>query len=121
VIALEGLGPLEALRRSGPLFRERWGEQVVGQVSIAGVFVLVALIPAGLLVALATLGPGEGIGPFEIVAIGAAIVVLLVASILGSAARAVFSVALLRYAIGDGAHGPFSAAELVESAVRTGR
>lgn len=81
---------------------------------------LVALLPAGLLLALAMLGPGEGIGPFEIVAIAAAILVLLVASVLGSAARAVFSVALLRYAAGDAAHGPFSAADL-ESAVRTGR
>ncbi len=120
VIALEGLGPLDALRRSGTLFRERWGEQVAGQVSIAGVVVLVALLPAGLLLGLAMLGPGEGIGPFEVVAIAAAIVVVLAASVLGSAARAVFSVALLRYAAGDGAHGPFSAADL-ESAVRTGR
>jgi hypothetical protein len=120
VIALEGLGPLDALHRSGTLFRERWGEQVVGQASIAGVFVLVALLPAGLLLALATLGPGEGIGPFEIVALAAAILVLLVASVLGSAARAIFSVALLRYAAGDGAHGPFSATDL-EGAVRTGR
>jgi hypothetical protein len=120
VIALEGLGPLEALRRSGTLFRERWGEQVVGQVSIAGIFVLVALLPAGLLLGLATLGPGEGIGPFEIVAIAAAILVMLVASVLGSAARAVFSVALLRYAAGERSFGPFRAADL-ESAVGTGR
>lgn len=119
VVALEGLGPLEALRRSGALFRERWGEQMVGQVSISGIVMLAALVPAGLLLALATLGPGEGIGPFEIVAIAAAILVVIVASVLGSAARAVFSVALLRYAAGAGAQAPFTAAEL-ESAVRTG-
>lgn len=112
VIALEGVGPMEAVRRSGSIFRERWGEQVVGQVSITGVFLLAGLLPAGALAALALIGPGEGIGPFEIVCLGSAIVILVVASILGQAARGVFSVALLRYATGDGELGPFDATQL---------
>jgi Family of unknown function (DUF6159) len=115
VIALEGLGPGEALRRSGTIFRERWGEQVVGQVSITGVLMLVGLVPAGLLFGLALLGPGEETGPFEVVAIAAAVLVLLVSAVLAAAARAVFSVALLRYATGQGATGPYSAADLEQA------
>jgi hypothetical protein len=116
VIALEGIDPLKAVRRSGTIFRDRWGEQVVGQVSIAGVFFLVGFLPAAALFALAFLGPGDAIGPFEVVCVGAGIVILVVASILGQAARGVFSVALLRYATRNGELGPFDPAEL-ESAI----
>ena len=62
-------------------------------------------------------GPGEGIGAFEVLCIAIAVLIVVVASILGSAARGVFSVALLRYATGAGELGPFSRDDL-EGAVR---
>ena len=36
VIALEGTGPFETLKRSASLFRDRWGQQVTGNLAIGG-------------------------------------------------------------------------------------
>ena len=44
---LEGTGPIETLKRSAHIFRERWGEQITGQVSIGGSSFLAAIIPVG--------------------------------------------------------------------------
>src|SRR4029078_6809520 len=37
VIAIEGTGPIETLKRSGSLFKERWGEQMNSNVAIGRV------------------------------------------------------------------------------------
>ena len=51
VIALEGLGPKDALKRSLAVIRERWGEGVTGTFAIGGLVFLLAFLPgAGLVV-----------------------------------------------------------------------
>ena len=47
VLTLEGTGPIETLKRSAHIFRERWGEQITGQVSIGAIVVLVGHHPRG--------------------------------------------------------------------------
>jgi len=113
LIALEGLGPLDALRRSGTLFREKWGEQLVGTASIGLLFALLGIVPAFVL---GFLGLASGSTVVAVILIVAAVLVVVAASVLGSAARSVFSVALYRYAAGLGATGPFTESDL-ESAV----
>jgi hypothetical protein len=49
-----------------------------------------------------------------------AILIAVAAGILGSAARAVFAVALYRYATGAGATGPFTEQDLERAVVRKG-
>jgi hypothetical protein len=44
VLAVEGLGPIAAVRRSAALFRSRWGETLAGDLTI-GAAVAVAMIP----------------------------------------------------------------------------
>lgn len=44
VIIFEKLGIKESIRRSGELFKKTWGENVIGQFSMASVFVLLFLI-----------------------------------------------------------------------------
>jgi hypothetical protein len=51
IIAFEGLSPIATLKRSASLFRERWGEQMGGNVSISLVFFLVSLPAVALVVA----------------------------------------------------------------------
>ena len=46
IVALEGLGPLAALDRSASLFRQKWGEQLVGTASIGVLFALLGTLPA---------------------------------------------------------------------------
>lgn len=114
VIALEGAGPRDAFNRSVSLLRERWGEGVVGTASVSGVVFLVALLPA-----LALGVPGflllSGDGGAEVagaVLLGLAVVVLVVASLIGGTANAIFRVALYRYATEGTAVGGFGQDQL---------
>ncbi len=109
VIALEGLGPIDTLKRSAGIFRERWGEQVTGQVSISAVVALASMIPAALLVAIGVLIGGAV--AFRVF-VGLAVVIVVVASIIGTALSQIFAVALYRYATGSGSTGAFSEATL---------
>ncbi len=71
VIAYEGLGPRDAVRRSTQLFRERWGEQVAGAigVNVLGGF----LVLPGVLFVVA--GAAKGVsGSVLLVAIGGALI-----------------------------------------------
>lgn len=43
VLVVEGIGPIEAVKRSGGLLKRTWGEHVVGNLGIGLVFGLMAL------------------------------------------------------------------------------
>ncbi|MGI9030578.1 MAG: DUF6159 family protein [Ilumatobacteraceae bacterium] len=119
VLAFEGIGPVAAIKRSASLFRQRWGQQVTGNVVIGGVAGLIVLV--GVLAGvggIALLAGGEA--GLEVLGAGLLLlgVVLAVAgSVFAGATRGVFGTALYRYIADNHAIGPFSAPEL-ESAVR---
>ncbi len=116
VIALEGTGPFETLKRSAGLFRQRWGEQITGNVAIGGIVFLVALLPAIILiVAGAALWASSGVGGAALVALG--VIIFAVGMLIQSALSGIFGVALYRYALEGETVGGFTAEEL-ESAVR---
>ena len=95
VLVIEGVGPIEAIKRSAALLRKTWGEQLVSRfgfdlmVIIVGLpIVLVAVAigivipqPAGLIIAVA----------FGVVALGALILVT-------AALKAIYVAALYEYA-----------------------
>jgi Family of unknown function (DUF6159) len=117
ILALEGLGPLAALDRSASLFRQKWGEQLVGTASIGLLFALLGTVPALLLLCLG-LASGSTVVAVALIVLG--VVVAVAAGVLGSAARAVFAVALYRYASGTGATGPFTTYDLERAVARKG-
>jgi hypothetical protein len=113
LIALEGLGPVAALRRSFGLFKERWGEQIAGRAGVGVVFFLLGFLPGAILI-----GVGVALADTAgIVVAGIGVLISAVALLLSQAATSVLSVALYRFATGSPDTGPFSAAEL-ETAVR---
>jgi hypothetical protein len=116
VLTLEGTGPIETLKRSAHIFRERWGEQITGQVSIGGIVVLASILPVAILGVIGFAIGGAGGG----VLIGLAVAVLIVAAIISTALSQIFAVALYRFAVGKGATGAFTESELA-SAVRPRR
>lgn len=116
VLALEGTGPIETLKRSARIFRERWGEQVTGQFAIGAIVFVASIIPAGILFAIGLAVGGAGGG----VLIALAVVVMVVAAIISTALSQIFAVALYRYAVGKGATGSFTEEELA-GAVRPRR
>jgi Family of unknown function (DUF6159) len=116
VIAFEGTGPVETLKRSTALFRERWVGQVTGTVTIGGIVYLVGFLPA---VALAALGVvlwasdgngGEIAGGAVLFAVGVVLGVLSI--LLVRALSGVFGVALYRFARDGSPAGDFTADEL---------
>ncbi|MGD9573163.1 MAG: DUF6159 family protein [Thermoleophilia bacterium] len=113
VIALEGTGPIETLKRSAGIFRERWGEQITGQFSIGAIIGLLAILPGALLI-----GLGVVIDEIAIrsVLIALGVIIIIVAGIISTALSQIFAVALYRFATGQGATGAFTEQEL-ESAV----
>ncbi len=116
VVALEGTGPFETLKRSGSLFKSRWGQQVTGNIAIGGAVFLFGILPSILLIAagIAIWASASFVGALLAVVgvIGFAISVLI-----NSALSGIFGVALYRYALDNETVGGFTAEEL-ESAVK---
>jgi hypothetical protein len=119
VIALEGTGPFETLKRSSGLFRSRWGQQITGNIAIGGAVFLFGILPSTLLIALGIFiwATASFVGALLVVlgVIGFAIAVLI-----SSALSGIFGVALYRYALDGETVGGFTPEEL-ESAVKPRR
>jgi hypothetical protein len=119
-IALEDAGPIEAIKRSGSLFKQHWGGRVTGMAAIGfGVFVFV-MLPAIALIAIGVVilsdGGSAGIGGgAALLALGA--VLFAGAAVLSNALRQIFAVALFRFTTSGEAIGGFDTADL-EHAVR---
>ena len=119
VIAIEGTGPFQTLKRSASMFKKRWGQQIAGDVVIGGVVFLLGVLPAILLiVAGVMIWASASFAGALLVAIGA--IVFLIAMLISNALRGIFGVALYRYALDGETVGGFTAAEL-ESAVKQKR
>jgi hypothetical protein len=99
VLVFEGVGPIEAMKRSGGLFRQRWGEQLVGNGSI-GILLFIAF---GICTFVAFV-LGTVLLPLGIVF--AVLAFALLVSV-GSAVTAIFNAALYRYAVSGGVTAPF--------------
>ncbi len=112
VIALEGVGPKEAFKRSVSVLRERWGEGVVGSASASGIVFLVAL-PALLALGVggyALIDSGQDLAGGVLLALAG--VVLVVAILIGGTVSAIFRVALYRFATDGTAVGGFDPAQM---------
>ncbi|MFL5897675.1 MAG: DUF6159 family protein [Solirubrobacterales bacterium] len=117
VIAIEGTGPVETIKRSASMFRERWGQQITGNVAIGGAVFLLGVLPSVLLIVLgvAVWSSASFLGALLVV-IGA--IVLAIALLVSKALSGIFGVALYRYALDGEVVGGFTTEEL-ESAVKT--
>jgi hypothetical protein len=116
VIAIEGTGPLETIKRSGALFRERWGQQITGNIAIGGAVFLFGVLPAIALIAggIALWSSASFLGAVLVI-VGA--LVLAIAMLVSRALSGIFGVALYRYALAGETVGGFTQDEL-ESAVK---
>jgi hypothetical protein len=116
VIAIEGTGPFETLKRSAGLFRSKWGQQITGNLAIGGLVFLIGVLPGALLIVGGVLlWSSTGFGAALLVIVGA--IILAIALLISKALSGIFGVALYRYATGGEPVGGFTAEEL-ESAVR---
>jgi hypothetical protein len=120
VLAFEGIGPIAAVKRSASLFRQRWGQQVTGNLAIGGIAGLISFVGAVLVVVglvLVAGGTTGGIAGGAVLAI-VGLVIAIGGAVFGGATRGVFGVALYHYVAEDRALGPFSEADLASTASR---
>jgi hypothetical protein len=106
VLVIEGVGPIEAIKRSAGLLRKTWGEQIVGNFSIGlvtGLAFLAALVVGGLIV-FALFGLSEVLGILGAVILVAGLIIL---GLIGSTLSGIFNIALYRYASGRDADAFF--------------
>jgi Family of unknown function (DUF6159) len=116
VIAIEGTGPVETIKRSASLFRERWGQQITGNLAIGGAVFLLGVLPAiALIVAGVTVWSSAAFLGALLVIVGA--LVLAVTLLISRALSGIFGVALYRYALDGEVVGGFTQEDL-ESAVK---
>ncbi len=119
VIALEGTGAVTTLKRSASIFRERWGQQITGNIAIGGAIGLLGVLPAAILIGIGVvLWPSASFAGALLVIVGA--IALAIALLISKALSGIFGVALYRYATEGQAVGGFTAEEL-ESAVKVKR
>lgn len=120
IIALEGLGPIDALKRSTKVIRERWGEGVTA-AGATGLIVLAAMLPALALIfgGLALTGSVPAAGAALIVL---GVIIIAIAGLIQSTVMAVFKVALYRFATTGETFQGFAEPELAAAfAPRRGR
>jgi hypothetical protein len=96
IIALDGLGPIDAVKRSTAIIKERWGEGVVGGGAIGIVTLPFFLVGGALIYAGFSAGKSSTAGAITLAAIGVA--VFACGMIISGSLNAIFRVVLYRYA-----------------------
>lgn len=118
VLVVEGVGPVEAVKRSASLLKRTWGEQIVGNFSINAIFGLLFFLIMVPGVALTVL---IGISTESIAAIATLVIVLILVGItlglVSSTLSGIYSAAVYRYAV-DGDTSGYFEEELIAGAFR---
>lgn len=118
VLAVEGLGPIKALKRSWELLKKSWGEQIAGTLSIGTVFGLIGVLGGLVLVGLAV-GLSVFLESFIPAIIFGVLLIgfIMLISLISSSLNGIFTAAVYAYAA-DGQVGLFDE-DLVRDAVMT--
>ncbi len=117
VLVIEGVGPIEAVKRSSQLLKKTWGEQLAGNLGIGAVFALVVLAGLSVFGGALTLAIMSHSVPLIAGVVVAFVLGLILLSLVGSALSAIYTAAVYRYAT-EGDPGGLFDAELVRGAFR---
>jgi Family of unknown function (DUF6159) len=107
VLLYEPVGAVEGIKRSASIFRQRWGEQMTGNVALGLAIFLVSIPLILVAVLIGTVSMPVGV-VFGVLAIGAVVAV-------GTAVSGVFQAALYRFATTGEASGAFAPSDLQQS------
>lgn len=105
VLVVENLGPINTLKRSGELFKQKWGENLIAQAGLSIVGFL-AIVPIAIVAVLL----GAAINP--IVGIIVAVPLLAVVVVVMTSLTAVYQTALYHYVTTNEIPGGFAGAGL---------
>lgn len=121
VLAVEGLGPIEAIKRSTSLLKRTWGEQIAGNIGL-GAVTFIAVMAVILFGAAGVFGLiAVNASPFFFVVLIAILVLLLVLiGVISSTLSSIYTSAVYQYAV-TGETGGFFEDQLVQQAFRPKR
>ena len=118
VLAAEGVGPIEAVKRSAQMLKKTWGEQIVGNFGLGTIFgiayFLLLVVGIGAVAAMFAVGVPVTL----IIVLGVVLVMALVLlGLINSTLQGIYTAALYKYASGEEAGGFFDS-NLIEHAFR---
>lgn len=108
IIVFEDVGPVTALKRSGTLLKQTWGENIYAQIGLGFVMIIPILVAVGI----GALGVASGTAVVAVPLIAVAVLIILVASVVMSALSGIYRTALYRYAIDGQVPNSFGTADL---------
>jgi hypothetical protein len=94
VLVVDGVGPIEAVRRSSAILKRTWGESIAGEGGL-GIISFLLMLPAFLLLFLAG---AAGAGAALIVVVPVAILYIIALSVVFTALGAIFRTGTYIYA-----------------------
>lgn len=114
ILLFEDLSPIPAVKRSVRIFKDRWGEQVLGNYGIGLASMLFGLLSIPIFIAGAiAIAGGLTIVGIAVILLGVAYIVCL--GIITSAMQGIYNTALYRFATEGEAGGGFTADELANT------
>lgn len=117
VLVVEGVGPLEAVKRSGSLLKKTWGEQIAGNFGIGAVFGLLFILVILLAVPVFLLVIPTGSLALIVSAIVVFVLVFILLGLISSTLNGIYVAAVYRYAA-EGESGGFFSSEMVSGAFK---
>ena len=118
VLAVEGIGPVDAIKRSASLLKQTWGEQIAGNFGMGMITFLVIfgiiLLGGGAVAGVVALD--LGVIPIVLVA-GLVVMLIVIVGLVSSTLNSIYTAAVYQYAT-TGQSGQFFDSQLVENAFR---
>lgn len=119
VLVVEGIGPIDAIKRSTSLLKQTWGEQLAGNFGIGTVFgllyVVVIIVSIPVMIAVTSLGNV----PLIIMAIVVIAFVLIALGLVSSALSGIYAAAVYQFATQGATDSAFFDPALVKNAFRS--
>ncbi len=111
IIMLEDVGPWNALKRSGTLLKQTWGENIVAQAGF-GILALFAALPGALVIAIGV-ATGSIVAAVAIGIVGA--IWIAIVAVVVSALSGIYRTALYRFAVDGQAPGAFAGIDMAHA------
>lgn len=118
VLVIEGVGPVEGIKRSFQLLKTTWGEQIAGNLGLGFVFGIIYVVTILLLVPLFVLGIVLGSAALILTAVFTLALALFLIGLMQSTMQGIYTAAVYRYAT-TGEAGEFFDPEVVKHAFKS--
>ncbi len=117
VLVVEGVGPIDAVKRSSQLLKKTWGEQLAGSFGLGGAFAMIFVVGGLLFAGALSLAIASHSVPLILAVVTLFVLAAVFTSLVASALSAIYTAAVYRYAT-EGDAGCMFSPELVRDAFR---